>query len=51
VAHQIYKRYSSWIKKAGTSDSATNAKKDLNMKRRNDLNRFSTQNDAKVVPG
>ena len=25
-------------------------KKDLNMKRRNDLNRFSTQNGAKVVP-
>ena len=27
VAHQIYKGRSSWIKKAGTSDSATNAEK------------------------
>ena len=27
VAHQIYKGCSSWIKKAGTSDSATNAEK------------------------
>ena len=27
VSHQIYKRWSSWIKKAGTSDSATNAEK------------------------
>ena len=27
VAHQIYKGYSSWIKKVGTSDSATNAEK------------------------
>jgi hypothetical protein len=26
-------------------------KKDLNMKRRKDLNGFSTQNGAKVVPG
>jgi hypothetical protein len=41
VAHQIYKGCSSWIKK----DSATNAEKDLNMKRRKDMN------GAKVVPG
>ena len=27
VAHQIYKGCSSWIKKAGTSDNATNAEK------------------------
>ena len=27
MAHQIYKGCSSWIKKAGTSDSATNAEK------------------------
>jgi hypothetical protein len=27
VAHQFYKGCSSWIKKAGTSDSATNAEK------------------------
>ena len=42
----------SWIKKAGTSDSGTNAEKNkLNMKRRKDLNGFSRQNGAKVVPG
>jgi hypothetical protein len=27
MAHQIYKGCSSWIKKAGTRDSATNAEK------------------------
>ena len=33
------------------SDSATNAEKKLNMKRRKGLNGFSMQNGAKVVPG
>jgi hypothetical protein len=33
VAHQIYKGCSSWIKKAGTSDSATNAEKRFKYKK------------------
>jgi hypothetical protein len=42
----------SFTKKAGTSDSVTNAEtKKLNMKRRKDLNGFSRQNGAKVVSG
>jgi hypothetical protein len=45
---------SSWIKKAGTSDSATNAEKRFKYekeKRTDSLNGFSMQNGAKVVPG
>ena len=35
VAHQIYKGCSSWIKKAGTSDSATNAEKKIKYEKEN----------------
>jgi hypothetical protein len=51
VAHQIYKGCSSWIKRPAQVTVQQMQKKDLNMKRRKDLNGFSTQNGAKVILG